>query len=71
LQVSTVKHVVHPDDRFLICSDGVYDELTFQELADLLSADKVSDACDAIVEAVLAGRARDNASAIVIDALGK
>lgn len=70
LQVSTVKHVVHPDDRFLICSDGVYDELSFQELAELLSADKVSDACDAIVEAVLAGRARDNASAIVIDALG-
>jgi type VI secretion system protein ImpM len=71
LQVSTVRHVVHPEDRLLLCSDGVHDELAFQELAELLSADTVSDACDEIIEAVLVGRARDNASAIVVDAFGE
>jgi type VI secretion system protein ImpM len=70
LQVSTAKHIVHPGDRFLICSDGVYEELPFSDLAELLGAAEASDACIGIVDAVLAGRARDNASAIVIDALG-
>jgi serine/threonine protein phosphatase PrpC len=71
LQVSTVKHVVHPGDRFLVCSDGVYEELPFQEITALLGAGTSADACKAIIDAVLASRARDNASAIVVDVVGE
>ena len=70
LQASTVRHVLHPGDRFLICSDGVYEELALHEMASLLSEATASGACDSIINAVLASRARDNASAIVVDATG-
>lgn len=71
LQVSTVRQAVQPGDRFLLCSDGVYEELPVFQMAELLDEPDSVSACDAIIEAVLEGRAQDNASAIVVDALGE
>jgi type VI secretion system protein ImpM len=71
LQVSTIRQAVHPGDRFLLCSDGVYEELPMFQMAELLDGPDCATACDAIIAAVLEGRAQDNASAIVVDALGE
>ena len=57
-----------PRVRLLLCSDGVSGELADEQLAEILStvADP-ADAAAALIVAVLAGRAADNATAIVID----
>lgn len=54
--------------RLLLCSDGVSTELADGRLAELLDAcGDPADAAQAIVDAVLQGRAADNATAVVID----
>ena len=54
--------------RLLLCSDGVSGELTDQRMAEVLIANEHPDgAAEALIAAVLEGRAGDNATAIVID----
>jgi len=54
-------------DRYLVCSDGLYRELAAAELAALLAHGKCSAACQALIDAALARRARDNLTALVVD----
>lgn len=68
LQVSTVRQAVQPGDRFLLCSDGVYDEVPVHELATLLEEPNCRKACNAIIDRVNEGRAQDNATAAIVDA---
>lgn len=57
-------------DRVLLCSDGLTGELTDALVtAILLEHDDPSAAADALVEAALRGGARDNVTAVVVDAL--
>ena len=70
LQLSIAKQAIHPGDRFLICSDGVYSELSAFQLTELMMGSDCGSICDSIVDAVLEGRARDNASVICIEAKG-
>ena len=67
LQLSTIRQGLQADDRFLICSDGVYDDLAAFRLAELLATGTSAEACNKIIAAVMEGRATDNASAIVVD----
>lgn len=53
------------DDTYLLCSDGLYREVTFQSLCDELSRDAVSDSVDALMAQCLTGAARDNVTLIV------
>ena len=54
--------------RLLLCSDGVSGELTFDEIASILtSLDDPAEAATALISSVLEGRAADNATAIVVD----
>ncbi len=54
-------------DRYLVCSDGLYRELAATELEALLARGKCSAACQALIDAALARRARDNLTALVVD----
>jgi serine/threonine protein phosphatase PrpC len=54
------------DDRFLICSDGLYRELPDSVLAQHLAKKNPSKACAALLEHALAGECRDNISAIIV-----
>lgn len=57
-----------PGERFIICSDGVHGELEDNEIRRLvLAADEPSVAAVRIIEAVLAGAARDNATVVVVE----
>lgn len=68
LQVSTVRQALQAGDRFLLCSDGVYDEVPAHELATLLEEPDARKACDSIIDRVNTGRAQDNATALIVDA---
>ncbi|MGB8860941.1 MAG: protein phosphatase 2C domain-containing protein [Ilumatobacteraceae bacterium] len=54
--------------RLLLCSDGVSGELGFDAIGSVLAAHADPlDAAQALIAAVLEGRAADNATAIVVD----
>lgn len=55
-------------DSILICTDGLYGELSEAELADALncSPDKLKQSCEALVECALKAGSRDNISAIIV-----
>lgn len=52
-----------PDDRFLLCSDGLYKALGPGEMAEIMVGD--GDVAQRLVAAALARRARDNVTAVV------
>jgi serine/threonine protein phosphatase PrpC len=59
-------HELRNDDRFLICSDGLYRELPDAVLAQYLAKKNPAKACAALLEHALAGECRDNVSAIIV-----
>ncbi len=59
---------VEPGDRFLICSDGIYNELSPTDIQQLLSLGSPAQAVDALVEKALESGGKDNMTAIVVDA---
>jgi protein phosphatase len=52
-----------PNSRFLLCSDGITDELSDAHISDLLDA---RSPADALVQAALASGGQDNATAVVL-----
>lgn len=71
LRVDYAVEPVLPHDRFLLCSDGVHGALSEVQLGGLLS-DRATPEATArhLVEATLATRHGDNATAVVVDVLG-
>jgi len=68
LELDQVSFSVQVGDRFLLCSDGLYRELTDTELAQTLQAGDALTTVDALLSQVLRGEAADNVTAIVVDA---
>lgn len=68
LHADTVLFSVAPGDRFLLCSDGLYNELPFDELerhlADSAGPERVART---LLDAALERGARDNVSVVVAD----
>ena len=59
---------LEPGDRFLLCSDGLNDELTDEEICELLRIDQQSvSATEALIDAALNKGGRDNISVVVVD----
>ncbi len=54
-------------DRFLVCSDGLYKDLSFQEIQSLLSDGAVTMACQKLLELAKSRRCSDNVSIIGVD----
>lgn len=58
-------------DWFLLCSDGLNDELEDREMAAILQAHPAPDAAaDALIAAALARGGRDNVSAVIVEYTG-
>ncbi len=53
-------------DRFLLCSDGLYNEVKPTEIAEILALHDCRESADRLIEKALQGRARDNITAIVV-----
>jgi len=56
---------LHADDRYLLCSDGLHNELKAQDISQALAALSSSYSCRMLVDKVLEGSARDNLTACV------
>ncbi|MGH1372226.1 MAG: PP2C family protein-serine/threonine phosphatase [Cellvibrionaceae bacterium] len=60
---------IQAGDRFLICSDGLYNELPDRELHPLLKEGEPKQAVKVLVDRALNQGGRDNITAIVVDAV--
>jgi PPM family protein phosphatase len=59
-------------DRFLVCSDGLVDELTDAEVESHLARQPDPQRCaDALVEAAVQAGGRDNVTVLVVDHVGR
>jgi protein phosphatase len=64
----TITGKFEPGDRFLLCSDGLNDELTDEQIGKLLlSAAKADVVTQQLIDAALEEGGRDNVSVIVVD----
>jgi serine/threonine protein phosphatase PrpC len=57
-----------PGDTFLLCSDGLYKHLHEEEIAELLSNDNLTEACQSLIDLTLERGATDNVTLVVIKA---
>lgn len=58
-------------DRYLLCSDGLYRELSGADMAHHLTGNDPEGACKALMKQVLSGKCSDNVSVIVVQFSGK
>ena len=66
--VDVFSHDVQPGDRFLLCSDGLVDEVADADIAQILTSNASPvDASTALVNAANDAGGRDNTTVIVVD----
>ena len=70
LVVDVVMFDVRPGDRYLLCSDGLHNELSKETIAATLAQGPVSDSAQSLINQAIQNGARDNVSVIVIEAGG-
>jgi serine/threonine protein phosphatase PrpC len=56
-----------PEDRIMLCSDGLYKDLNEATLCSLMQGPTPASACDALMAEVLARGATDNVTVVVVD----
>lgn len=66
LELDSVRIELRDADRFLLCSDGLYKELSDAEIAEYLQQGTCEQACRALVEFALARGSRDNVTVVVV-----
>jgi serine/threonine protein phosphatase PrpC len=68
--VDVFSHDMRTGDRFLLCSDGLVDEVTDIEITSILSNNaNAADAANALVTAANDAGGRDNTTVVVVDIL--
>ena len=65
-ELETVQGDIEADDTFVICSDGLTEYASDDEIAAAISGYRSQDACDALIELALERGGSDNVSVIVI-----
>jgi len=68
LELETVRHPLNDNDMFLLCSDGLVNEVSTTEIATELIRGDCEQACDNLIELVLSREAHDNVTLIVVRA---
>jgi len=58
-------------DRYLLCSDGLYRELSDADMAHHLTGNDPEGACKALMKQALSGTCSDNVSVIVVQFVGQ
>ncbi len=59
---------VHPGDRYLLCTDGLYNPVEPGAIRTALGQGSPLEACHSLVDLALAGGGRDNITVVVVDA---
>lgn len=60
-------HELKHRDRFLLCSDGLYKELSEAEIAALMMRGNCADVCRGLVDLALSRACRDNVTVVAIE----
>jgi type VI secretion system protein ImpM len=68
LELDQLSDVLADGDRFLLCSDGLYDALDAATMANLLAGRSAREASEGLVEAARTAGASDNVTAVVVEA---
>ncbi len=68
LAVDVMLFDIQPGDRYMLCSDGLYNELDPPEIEAGLAEGDVDAAANKLLQGALACGARDNVSVIVVEA---
>jgi type VI secretion system protein ImpM len=58
------------NDRYLLCSDGLYREISESDMSHHLNANDPEGACKALIKQALSGVCSDNVSVIVVEFTG-
>lgn len=69
LELDSEMFEVLEGDTFLLCSDGLYNEVTNSEIRDSLSVGDCQYSCELLVQRALSRGARDNVTVVVVRAL--
>ncbi len=67
LELDSGRITLRDRDTFLLCSDGLYKDVSETEIADILSHSDEDRACDILVDLALSRACRDNVSAVVVN----
>jgi protein phosphatase len=67
VEVDATIHSVTDGDRYLVCTDGLFNELLEDEMASLLVTDDLAGAARGLVELAVARGGNDNVSAVVAE----
>lgn len=59
---------VEPDDTFLLCSDGLYNSVSQEQIAEMLQINDIDQCTQQLIDSALDNNAKDNVSAIVVRA---
>jgi len=59
-----------PEDRFMLCSDGLTEVVTDEQIASLLGTGTAREAAEGLVQAALEGDAHDNITVVVVRITG-
>lgn len=57
---------IQPGDIFLLCSDGLYNEISFAEIENLIKSSNISETNKALIHSALIREAKDNITSILI-----
>jgi protein phosphatase len=71
VQVDLVRSPLVKDDAFVLCTDGVWDLVSMQDIAEIVSSHSPDEAAEALVDAALLKGAPDNITAIVVRSLAE
>lgn len=61
--------IVKPGDRYLLCSDGLYNDLPREDIHEILKQGSIEEAVENLVNAAVDKRGSDNTSAIIVEAI--
>lgn len=68
LRLSLTQHTVRSGDRFLLCSDGLYNSIARDDIRALLGRADLNQALSELFDAALQGGGQDNITAITAEA---
>jgi protein phosphatase len=66
LELDSLSRDIVDGDTFLLCSDGLYNEVSTQDIERIMEMDNCQGAADRLLDCALQGRAKDNISVIVV-----
>ncbi len=69
VEIHPLPERVQPGDRFLLCSDGLYNHVSHEEIAEVLANRTLEAAADELIQKALDGGGSDNVTLQIVEVL--